>query len=68
MKKVYQIRQGLLTDGQNIYETRPVGAVILNLNQAPVGHPAHVINSRISKSKNEKLDKNTAAMQAKGLV
>jgi len=58
MKTVYEIRQRLFTDGQNIFTESDVltGFKILNLSQAPQGHPAHIVNSRISKKKQSKKD------------
>lgn len=64
-KVVYQIRQGLFSDGHTVFTRDGLTAVggkrvisIKNLSQAPMGHPAREHNARLPRSAKEKITDN----------
>lgn len=51
VKKVYQIKCGLYSNGFSIFTKDQLSEkhLVLNLSQAPIGHPAHLHSRRISR-------------------
>jgi len=55
LKVVYKIRQGLFSNGNDIFINIPENYIAKELNQAPLGHSARYHNSRLPKSSTSKI-------------